>query len=275
MADDREILREMWEGRLPVSFTLASDEVENERPDSVYLMVFRQTYFPLVTDKVSRFLSQYVDKETQGEMWLEFEGQPLKWHYPVGVLFDLLGNTESLPWNLIVHFQNFPEDEVMHCPSKDAVESHFMSVVKEADALKHRSHFINNMQKKDHKQMWSGVTNEKFDQFWSVNKRLMECSGEDMFKYIPFRIYQVDKPFTQKLCKPLTEEGYEGTLQTLLEQSLPELIKDLSSYRVIIQGIEPSLDTSVLWLSEHFSHPDNFLHICVIRKTDREERTDW
>lgn len=34
-----------------------------------------------------------------------------------------------------------------------------MSVVKEADALKHRSHVINNMQKKDHKLMWSGVTN--------------------------------------------------------------------------------------------------------------------
>ena len=58
-------------------------------------------------------------------------------------------------------FQNFPEDEVMHCPSKEAVESHFMSVIKEADALKHRSHVINNMQKKDHKQMWSGITNGK------------------------------------------------------------------------------------------------------------------
>ena len=32
---------------------------------------------------------------------------------------------------------------------------------------------------------------EKFDQFWSVNKRLMECSGDDSFKFIPFRIYQV------------------------------------------------------------------------------------
>ena len=47
----------------------------------------------------------------------------------------------------------------MHCPSKDAVEANFMSVVKEADALKHRSHMINNMQKKDHKLMWTGVTN--------------------------------------------------------------------------------------------------------------------
>ena len=53
------------------------------------------------------------------------------------------------------------------------------------------------------------------------------------------------------------------------------LISDISSYQVIIQGIEPSLDTSVLWLSEHLSHPDNFLHICVIQRTDKQERTDW
>ena len=42
-------------------------------------MISRQTYFPLVTDKVSKFLSQYVDKEAVSEMWLEYEGQPLKW----------------------------------------------------------------------------------------------------------------------------------------------------------------------------------------------------
>ena len=52
-------------------------------------------------------------------------------------------------------------------------------------------------------------------------------------------------------------------------------ISDLSNYRVLIQGIEPSMDTSMLWLSEHLSHPDNFLHICVIKNLDKEERTDW
>jgi autophagy-related protein 5 len=32
-----------------------------------------------------------------------------------------------------------------------------MSMLKEADALKHRSSVINGMQKKDHKQMWMGL----------------------------------------------------------------------------------------------------------------------
>lgn len=34
-----------------------------------------------------------------------------------------------------------------------------MSSIKEADALKHKSQVINDMQKKDHKQLWMGLQN--------------------------------------------------------------------------------------------------------------------
>lgn len=57
--------------------------------------------------------------------------------------------------------KNFPEDELLHCPNKEAVEAHFMATVKEADVLKHRSQVINGMQKKDHKQLWTGFQNGK------------------------------------------------------------------------------------------------------------------
>ena len=53
MADDREILRGIWEGKIPVSFQLSSDEVHTLNvPEPFYLMVPRLLYFPLVTDKV-------------------------------------------------------------------------------------------------------------------------------------------------------------------------------------------------------------------------------
>lgn len=35
-------------------------------------------------------------------------------------------------------------------------------------------------------------------------------------------------------------------------------------HQVVIHGIEPLLETPLQWLSEHLSHPDNFLHICVV-----------
>ena len=40
--------------------------------------------------------------------------------------------------------------------------------------------------------------------------------------------FQVEIPFTQKLCKPLSDEGYETTLQNLLDYAIPDLVKGLT-----------------------------------------------
>ncbi|XP_052807258.1 autophagy protein 5-like [Mya arenaria] len=275
MGDDRAILRENWDGRIPVCFSLAEDEIEQEKPENVFAHVPRQSYFPLVTEKVSKYFSQHVDKEKVGEMWLECDGQPLKWHYPIGVLYDMYGHLDSgLPWKLTMHFQEFPESELLHCPGREAVESVFMSTVKEADALKHRSSIINSMQKKDHKNMWMGVVNDRFDQFWPINKKLMENTDEESIKYIPFRIYQSETGFIQKLFRPFSEEGQEHTLDDLIKHVLPDLDED-GNKRVLIQGIEVPGETPILWLSEHLSYPDNFLHICVVNQPSMTISDHW
>ncbi|RMX41339.1 hypothetical protein pdam_00012789 [Pocillopora damicornis] len=272
MAEDREVLRYIWDGRLPVCFNLSSDEVVTvEQPDPYYLLVPRLSYLTLVTDKVQRHFQRAISNESVDEVWFEYDGQPLKWHYPIGVLFDLHGSSASLPWNLTVHFQKFPETEVMRCPGKEAIESHFMSAVKEADNLKHRSQVINSMQKKDHKQLWLGLSNDKFEQFWAVNRRLMERTGDDpYFKHIPFRIFQPDKQFIQELFRPLNENGEQHTLGDLLHEFAPEVFANGiarmdNEWRIVIQGIEPPLETPIHWISEHFSHPDNFLYIVIVR----------
>lgn len=56
MANDREVLREIWDGKIPVCFTLNSEETcELQAPDPLYLMVPRLSYFPLCTEKVNNF----------------------------------------------------------------------------------------------------------------------------------------------------------------------------------------------------------------------------
>jgi len=263
MADDREILRELWDGTLPVCFQLAQEEVYGmQHPDPCYYLVPRQSYFPLVIDKVRKHFARFIKPELQNaDIWLEYNGLPLKLHYPIGVSFDLFAYETLLPWNLTVRFENFPEDELIRCSSNSAVESLFISNVKEADALKHRSQVINSLQKKDHTQLWLGLLHNKFLEFWTINRKLMERSNEECFKYIPFRIYQVDMPYIQKLFKPT------GSSKELL--TLEDLIEDVigcHEHRVIIQGIEVPLETPAQWLSEHFSYPDNFLHICLVPK---------
>lgn len=270
MAEDVETLREVWDGKVPVCFVLAPDELmySVEKAERLYLVLSRQTYLPLVTEKVKKHFIKYVDPDLgEGEMWFDDEGVPLRWHYPIGVLFDLANRQTRLPWTLTVHFRNFPETELLHCQSNSVVEAHFMSLIKEADFLKHRGQVINGMMKKDHKQLWNGLVYDRFDQFWSVNRKLMEHSAGDPFRYIPFRVHQAEKPFLQSLFRPTSTTGEQNTLRDLLQQTIPSLDDWHSAARkfgIMIQGIKPSLDTPIQWLSEHLSHPDNFLHICVL-----------
>uniref|UniRef100_A0A4W3HNI9 ATG5 autophagy related 5 homolog (S. cerevisiae) n=1 Tax=Callorhinchus milii TaxID=7868 RepID=A0A4W3HNI9_CALMI len=160
MTDDRDVLRDVWFGRIPTCFTLSQDEITEREAEPYYLLLPRVSYFMLVTDKAKKHFQKVMRQEDVGEMWFEYEGLPLKWHYPIGLLFDLHASNTALPWNILVHFKNFPEKELLHCTTKDAVEAHFMSCIKEADALKHKSQVINEMQKKDHKQLWMGLQND-------------------------------------------------------------------------------------------------------------------
>jgi len=277
MTEDKEILKEVWNGKLPICFKLSQDECGSAEPEEIYLMVSRQTYFPLVLDKVQRHFAEFLSNPANraNEIWLDFNGTALKWHYPVGLLFDLYANegtgvafdsaqSVNIPWSLNVHFENFPADLISTQNSKDIVESHFLSTVKEADAIKHKGKIINDMLKKDHKQLWFGVQNDKFDQFWTVNKKLMEgMDGMDgCFRAIPYRIYQNDKSFVQTTFEPMSETGKKRSLGDLLESALGPACKQ-NIRLVLIQGIQPSYETSLQWLSEHLSYPDNFLHICV------------
>nr|SVE84446.1 EOG090X0BB3 [Daphnia pulex] len=266
MAEDREILREIWEGRLPVCFTLATEEVSTPiAPDPFYLMVPRLTYFPLVTDKVRRhFVRCVVPEKHDNEMWLEFERHPLKWHYPIGLLYDLFVSNSELPWQITVHFDKYPDNKILKCPSKEVVESHVMHSLNEADALKHKNHIMALMQERDHKQLWLGLLHDRFDQFWSANRKLMEHSAEDGFRYIPFRLYVpqlTSKPFVQYLIKPVENEK-KLVVEDLLQRANLNF-ESKGPFQVVIHGIDIPLETPLQWISEHLSYPDNFLHLCI------------
>ncbi|XP_047514442.1 autophagy protein 5 isoform X2 [Pieris napi] len=210
---------------------------------------------------MKRHFLRYISQENaDNEMWMDYNGQPLKWHYPIGFLYDLYcGNDPQTPWTLTVHFSKFPGNILLHCPNKDVVEAHYMSTVKEADVLKHRGQIMSAMQKKDHNQLWLGLQNDKFDQFWAINRRLMEAHGDnDGFKHIPIRIYSEDGTCTQRLISPKNIDGSRKIIQQLISELYPEKPVKLRTH-----GITIPLDTPLQWLSEHLSYPDNFLHVCV------------
>ena len=65
MGEDREVLREVWQGRIPTAFTLASEDVTSISPQTFYLMLPRLSYFALVSDKVSHIFFRKKNKELE------------------------------------------------------------------------------------------------------------------------------------------------------------------------------------------------------------------
>jgi len=269
MTEDREILAEVWAGRVPALFTLADEDWNNEgvQPDPCCIMLPRMSYLPLATEKVRNHFSHHLSQP--GEMWFSYRGIPLRWHHPIGLLYDLLSKGDSaeddapplLPWALTAHFSLFPSHTLLPCSSREAVESVFMSSLKESDQLKHSGKVVKLMQKKDHNQMWLGLVSDKFDQFWAINRRLMEPSGgEENFKHIPIRLYVGDNcNILQRLVSP----GIPAHPRTLGE--LQEIL-GLEGRVLVTQGIIPSPDTPLQWMARHLAYPDNFLHVAVVSR---------
>ena len=61
----------------------------------------------------------------ENPMWFEANGAPLRWHLPVGVLFDLAAAQDAkdvsactTPWNVTVHFDKYPDKEILKCDSR-------------------------------------------------------------------------------------------------------------------------------------------------------------
>ena len=51
--EDREVLQEVWSGRIPAMFTLSEEDYRDTSPDPCYLMLPRMSYLPLATEKVN------------------------------------------------------------------------------------------------------------------------------------------------------------------------------------------------------------------------------
>ncbi|KAN0024023.1 hypothetical protein ACTFIV_008416 [Dictyostelium citrinum] len=358
---DEDIKRSIWEGKIPIVFTLSPDDLTSHLSPSPYtLMAPRNSYFPLITSLVKDYFSSST-LVLLDEMWLEYRGVPLKWHLPIGVLYDtIVGNNncsnsnnnssnimEQPYWNIVVHFQSYPDRILLRCPNIESVRTYYKNVLKEANFIKQGDITkINNLNINQSNDLWDGLKSHDYDKFWSVNKKLIPNSSKE-YKNIPIRLIINYKPPIQELIPVFDENSVELTLENLfsripyesfsnflnysnnnnnnnnnnnspplspnsnnnnnnndndhdndnnsnnknnnknnninnvdnsIENSLnqtniesvePEFSNLLQYIKATgaeykIQGIQPSLKSSAVWLYEHFGHPDNFLYIVLI-----------
>lgn len=159
----------------------------------------RLSYLPFLLPKLHAFFSpSLINPDSQPHQgWFSLEGVPLKWHYPVGLLFDLYGGAdpvtsksvagdrrsypapsredhdphdstahvsrESLPWRLTVHFSDWPDQDLVRLDAEGKVmHDAFINSVKEADFLRNgTAKGIMTLSKEDSSALWQAVQNRK------------------------------------------------------------------------------------------------------------------
>ena len=180
-------------------------------------------------------------------------------HYPVGVLYDLLADGE-LPWSIVVHFQNFPSEQVMKLSSSSQtpVRSYYMNSLKESTYVKQNGiKTINDFGIRESDSIWEGLYEGNFEKFWSI----ANVTSPTTTHTIPVRILRPNFPIMQFPCPTKqADTDSPNTLSSTLQHCL-QSVPNASS--VVIQGVSPALETPIWWLYQHLSHPDGFLYIVI------------
>ncbi|TKY86101.1 hypothetical protein EX895_004926 [Sporisorium graminicola] len=87
----------VWEGSIPICVSIDPTELppgSDSSIDSTYLVVPRISYLPLIVADVKKNLLDLVLEQpalnmlNEKELWFEYEGQPLRWHWQIGLLYD-------------------------------------------------------------------------------------------------------------------------------------------------------------------------------------------
>ena len=186
-----------WRGSLPLEIGLAPPDcriydqadpylvcdlpncglsnIRVDKPNQIHSP--RLSYLPFLLPRIHAFFAPFlIDPEAAShDGWFSFEGVPLKWHYPIGLLYDLFsgaspaqarGREESqadesqpLPWRLTLHFTEWPADQLVRLDAEGKVlHDAFINSVKEADFLRNgTAKGIMSLSKSDSTQLWKAV----------------------------------------------------------------------------------------------------------------------
>ncbi|KAI8800436.1 autophagy protein Apg5-domain-containing protein [Cladochytrium replicatum] len=301
---DNSIHRKIWDGQILLRISLDStdwDALASKNasgalppvPEPLFIHARRCSYFPFIAKDVRKYFVEQCKLSVVAddvEIWYDFLGSPLKWHYPIGVLYDIYTSSPSssapsshppVPWPVTVHFRDFPATKLIRVHSSgllDAPHDFFMSTQKEADHLRNGN--INKLMalpKEDQSSLWSALVSNNQERFFEVYRHLAGLDSDIPPKHVPLRIYVGSTVVLQEPIAPFDSSAQPITLYQCLQSSLPNMfpsaelesssnpneIRSSAVPDVIVHGLKVELTTPLLWLSRHASHSDGFLHMVV------------
>lgn len=281
------IRRKIWEAKVPMAIRVSDSELrhlsrQQQQPLSsshkmrpFFTLALRTSYLPLLLPQLRRHFDEVFTAAAScadGPLrcWLEWQGRPLAWHYPIGHLFDecLHWYDSVLPWDLTLHFSDYPAELLpFHCDEHveeggGLIGMHFYAMLKQADYIRQgtSSKGVMGLGKAEQAQLWDGLWVHSFEKFWSIYSTKVLGSEESVanWKAIPMRLYSQELASARRIIQtPISPQKYL-TLGDCLA------IFSLDQHQIVSHGILIPQDAPLSWLAQHLIYPDGFLHLLVI-----------
>eukprot|EP01064_Diplonema_japonicum_P013464 TRINITY_DN21016_c1_g3_i3.p1 TRINITY_DN21016_c1_g3~~TRINITY_DN21016_c1_g3_i3.p1 ORF type:complete len:291 (+),score=26.78 TRINITY_DN21016_c1_g3_i3:101-973(+) len=288
-AAGEEFMKDLWRGKVPVQFTLSTDSLagmEYERPTAFYKLIPRVGYLSFFLSEVRAHLQHAATKHGQeSDIWLSRDvgGKvtPIRWHFPVGVVFDYLQLSEGketeemLPLSLSVHFTPYPDPSMVAMNTEKETMSLFSQILKQAHTLRYNSTMaVTNLSMSQWNDLVVAVRECNYAKYATVRTQLRRAEVEP--KKLPIFVHFNETIWLRSPSNPTSDST--TTLAEFLKEILPEIFPftdeeaqsespiSLPSARLLIQGVTPSPATPLIWLSEYMAHPDGFLHVVICSK---------
>ncbi|KAI5206479.1 putative autophagy protein Apg5 [Aureobasidium subglaciale] len=124
-----KIQKKVWDGNLPLEIRLASADCRTYDETDPYLINLpRLSYLPFLLPRLHAFFAPNLINPSipPHQAWLSFQNVALKYHYPIGLLYDLFSGSQpsdsedddteeadQLPWKLELRYSEFPREQLM------------------------------------------------------------------------------------------------------------------------------------------------------------------
>ncbi|XP_050942289.1 autophagy protein 5 isoform X3 [Cucumis melo] len=168
-----DALKYIWEGAIPLQIHLHESEVTTvPPPPPAMVLAPRIGYLPLLASQIKPYFGSTLPPGVD-TIWFEYQGLPLKWNIPTGVLFDLLCAEPERPWNLTVHFRGYPRQLLIPCEGEDSIKWSFINSLKEADYIVNgNTKNVMSMSEPDLLELWRSVSNVDLEAYLRISSKL-------------------------------------------------------------------------------------------------------
>ncbi|KAJ3323057.1 autophagy protein 5 [Boothiomyces sp. JEL0866] len=243
MERNSEYTKKIWEMKIPIIFKIPSRDLQIQIPAS------RISYLPQIYAQIDEILERIDQpKLDYSKTWCSFENKSLKWHLPIGLLYDQNRNVFA-PWTLILNESNCPSD-LFIWDSDNCLYDIFMSSFKEADYIRYGSiKKVMGLALNDTTSLWEAIAKGDHDQYFKIQDTLIK--QDEQWKSIPIRFY-----YKGQMIRQLVK--IQDTLQDVLS------LLDIAPQKLISHSVVLEPDTPIEWLALNFAYSDSFVHIVII-----------